>query len=545
MSIQGFQKWNMSNPVIHGSLRRQSTKGFQKWNMLNPVIHGSLRCQSRAFKNGICQIRLFTAVYDVNPGLSKMEYVKSGYSRQCTTSIPGAFKNGICQIRLITAVYDVNPGTFKNGIFMSNPTNKNLRMFRFLAFGIFVSLVLAMPKSKMSYEGHQVVKVLPRRSDDVTSVLDIVKNLNLDTWNVPKTLNQTVDVHVTPDKVSQFMNEIKSLGLEVHVWIDNLQRLIDEEHHDNNRRKRASTFHIGAYHYASDINSFLDYVASVSSRTQVFSMGHSYEGRDMKYVKISSGQASKAVYLDGGIHAREWISVSTMVYIIYQLALNPNNDAAVDALLAKFDFYILPVVNPDGYEYSIHHERLWRKNRRPNSHSSCVGVDLNRNFGFQWNPDNGGSRDPCNEIYAGEQSMTEPEIVNVAKFMDSHSNIIAYLNVHSYGQYWLYPWGFTSRMPSDYRDLDNMGRAASNAIYQKHHARYTVGEDTVVLYAAAGGADDYAKGHAGIKYSYTVELRDTGRYGFVLSPSYIIPVGEEILEGVKAFANGIIAKEGL
>ena len=49
--------------------------------------------------------------------------------------------------------------------------------------------------------------------------------------------------------------------------------------------------------------------------------------------------------------------------------------------------------------------------------------------------------------------MSEPEVVNVAKFMDSHSDIVAYLNVHSYGQYWIYPWGYTRHMPSDFHDL--------------------------------------------------------------------------------------------
>lgn len=63
--------------------------------------------------------------------------------------------------------------------------------------------------------------------------------------------------------------------------------------------------------------------------------------------------------------------------------------------------------------------------------------------------------------------------------------------------------------------------------------------------AAAGGADDYAKGACGVKYSYTVELRDTGLHGFVAPTSYIIPAGEETFAGFKAFATELVHYEHL
>jgi extracellular matrix protein 14 len=58
--------------------------------------------------------------------------------------------------------------------------------------------------------------------------------------------------------------------------------------------------------------------------------------------------------------------------------------------------------------------------------------------------------------------------------------------------------------------------------------------------AAAGGADDWAYGVAGIPYVYTIELRDTGRYGFILPKEYIIPTGEEFYEGLKYFALDLV-----
>ena len=86
-----------------------------------------------------------------------------------------------------------------------------------------------------------------------------------------------------------------------------------------------------------------------------------------------------------GIHAREWISPATVTYIIRDLVTNQRHDNMLD----QYDFFILPVVNPDGYEYTHTTDRLWRKNRagNPLTLGLCRGVDLNRNFGYKWAED--------------------------------------------------------------------------------------------------------------------------------------------------------------
>lgn len=69
--------------------------------------------------------------------------------------------------------------------------------------------------------------------------------------------------------------------------------------------------------------------------------------------------------------------------------------------------------------------------------------------------------------------------------------------------------------------------------------RYTVGPSGSTLYPAAGGSDDWARGALNIKYAYTVELRDTGRYGFVLPASQIQPTGEEATQFVDSIAQEV------
>lgn len=124
----------------------------------------------------------------------------------------------------------------------------------------------------------------------------------------------------------------------------------------------------------------MDYLAETyPNLCTVETIGNSVEGRPLKLLRISSNtrnNASKSVWVDGGIHAREWISPATVTYIINQFVLNYENEPQA---VRDIDWYFLPVVNPDGYEYSHVRDRLWRKNRaRP---GFCAGTDLNRNFG--------------------------------------------------------------------------------------------------------------------------------------------------------------------
>lgn len=87
-----------------------------------------------------------------------------------------------------------------------------------------------------------------------------------------------------------------------------------------------------------------------SDIASVESIGQSYEGRDMKIIKISTGGngAKPAIFIDGGIHAREWLAPAEVLCIISSLVEDPKNRGLIESV----DWYILPVVNPDGYEYS-------------------------------------------------------------------------------------------------------------------------------------------------------------------------------------------------
>jgi len=223
-----------------------------------------------------------------------------------------------------------------------------------------------------------------------------------------------------------------------------------------------------------------------------------------------------------------------------------SNDPTTVALLNYFEIHIMPVVNPDGYEYSHTTSRLWRKNRRPNPGTSCVGTDLNRNSGFQWMT-GGSSTNACSDIYAGPSANSELEIQAIQRSLNAKlGNWDAYLTLHTFGQYWFTNWGYTRTLPSDYTDLVAKANVGVAAIQSVNGQRWTVGSSTRLLGVASGGSEDWAKGVAKIKYSYCLELRPSGSttdpdsaFGFTLPASRIPLAGEETYQGIKAFLNSI------
>jgi carboxypeptidase A2 len=268
------------------------------------------------------------------------------------------------------------------------------------------------------------------------------------------------------------------------------------------------------YYQHDEINKYLENLQENSLKNpqvKVKSVGKSYENRDIKTITITNGDGRKknSVFVDAGIHAREWISPATALYLIDQL-VDPQSNYS--KLLDEVDFVIMPVVNPDGYEHTHKSERLWRKTRSKNG-LNCVGTDGNRNFDFHWG-EVGASENSCSETYRGGKAFSESETqVLRDTVMELKGNCKFYLTLHSYGNYLLYPWGWTSDLPETWKEMDEVSRAGADAIKFATGTEYTVGSSTNVLYAASGGSDDYMFAVAEIPIAITMELPGGGRNG--------------------------------
>ncbi|XP_025076451.1 carboxypeptidase B-like isoform X2 [Pomacea canaliculata] len=397
-----------------------------------------------------------------------------------------------------------------------------------------------------SYVGYKVLRVTSRSREALSRTLRHFEKQQGDVWSH---LPYSASVMFPREQVEEAIRIAKKEGLGISVILDDVQRYLDANHRKRHeRRKRAATVDVtNSYLGLDEINAFLQNVTRSASAADVISstIGLSFEGRNTPVIEIrerntkSSGTQKKAIIIDAGIHAREWIAPALALNIINKLAFNPDNDPDVLDLLKKFDWIIAPVVNPDGYEYSRTNSgaRLWRKTRTSQYSESCKGVDANRNFGFGWDPDVGGSREPCSDVFSGNIAFSEPEARNMRDWLQRNKGrAAAYLTLHSYGQYVLYPYGTCDNRVADNKDiLEDLGKTFANALGQKGR-RYSVGNSCQVLYPAAGGSDDYAKGSLGIPVAYTIELSPGEKnffFGFDLPESEIASTVADTWFGLK------------
>ncbi|XP_071446225.1 zinc carboxypeptidase-like [Hetaerina americana] len=263
--------------------------------------------------------------------------------------------------------------------------------------------------------------------------------------------------------------------------------------------------------------------------------GQSYENRQIKGVKYSTGGSGKRIiFVDGGMHAREWISPAVNTYMLNQVVT--SQDPTVRELVDSFDWYFFPVINPDGYEYSRTTDRSWRKTRGPGNFF-CVGTDPNRNYGFHWSLD-GASDNPCAETYHGSGPFSEVETKSFSDFITPlGKDIDVYLSLHSFSQLVLFPMGYTDQHLPDYDNMLAVGQKVAQSLASRYGTVYTAGNIVDTLYVASGSNLDWVKGVFNTTYPYVFELRDTGDHGFLLPASQILPSGEETFDALITLAQ--------
>ena len=261
-------------------------------------------------------------------------------------------------------------------------------------------------------------------------------------------------------------------------------------------------------------------------RVSLHGIGSSIDGRTIWALRIGGGGASSTpMLINGTQHAREWIAAMTTTCVADRLVRDYDRDPKIRAFVDSTTLWVVPVVNPDGYQYSWSSSRYWRKNRR-----GGYGVDLNRNWSVAFGG-SGSSSNKRSDIYRGEYAFSEPESAAVRDLAKRERPKLA-IDFHSYGQLVLYPWNYTSKRADDHDQLTATGDRMASAIFAQHGVRYTL-MSGVELYPAAGTAQDFMYGDIGA-LAYTIELRPKGRGGFVLPPEQIRPTCDEGLAAVLA-----------
>ncbi|MEP6853333.1 MAG: M14 family zinc carboxypeptidase [bacterium] len=278
----------------------------------------------------------------------------------------------------------------------------------------------------------------------------------------------------------------------------------------------------------------------------------SVQGRPVYALRLRAGvgEGRRAVLLVGGTHSRELMNPDAIIELAVDLFVSYRQGTDVvyggrtwsardvKVILETLDLWLVPCSNPDGREYVMTVDNMWRKNRRTNAGTECRGVDLNRNLDIVWGVTQGQtSCAPCSDVYCGPSVVSEPETRNIRYLLNAHP-IDCFADVHSYSELVLYPWGHAPTQtanpaqqftglptgtcttigqpgyqeympPRDLMRFQTVGQRIVDAITAVRGRVYT-NEPAVTLYPVTGSHSDYAYS----RHIANPRLRKT--YGYTL-----------------------------
>lgn len=237
-----------------------------------------------------------------------------------------------------------------------------------------------------------------------------------------------------------------------------------------------------------------------------------HDGNEILFLRVSNRpdfkQNKPEVLYTALHHAREPNSLSQMIFYLWYLLENYDRDPKVTAIINNTELYFIPCMNPDGYIINNRNAPngggMWRKNARKGANGSVIGVDLNRNYGFNWGFDNeGSSPNPFSEVYRGTNAFSEPETRAFSNFVANQKFVVC-LNYHSHGNFIVHPWGYsTASKPDENRYTELGAELTEENCYLAGTSTNTVG------YKVNGDSDDWMYGATDVKnrvFSFTPEI---------------------------------------
>ncbi|CAH2088364.1 unnamed protein product [Euphydryas editha] len=402
------------------------------------------------------------------------------------------------------------------------------------------------------YDGSAVfsVKVQNLEQVDYFNTLDYP----FDIWQYA-TLTRNGMVLVPKNYVQMFKNDLNSKGIEFVIETENIKEALELEDQlfAEKARSKSVTFNDrptltwDRIYNLTEVNDYIQKVAEdYPDVVTLVSGGKTVEGRDINYLKVSTTNfqdtSKPIIFISSLLHAREWVTLPATLLAIDKLVVNVTEQDLID----NYDWIIMPVANPDGYEFTHLSDgnRFWRKNRRAGlvPGDVCSGVDLNRNFDVNFGLLS--SNNVCSETYHGTSAFSEPETSVVRDIMSEYDGRIAlFIDIHSFGSLILYGWG-NGQLPSNVFTIHEAGlrmAEAIDAVKMDYNSNYRVGNSGLMLYVTSGTSNDYGLA-ANIPLSYCYELpayRGAGQtiFGFLVHPDFIEQAGMETWEGIKAGAR--------
>ncbi|XP_044523384.1 carboxypeptidase B2 isoform X2 [Gracilinanus agilis] len=377
----------------------------------------------------------------------------------------------------------------------------------------FLLAIVWQEQHVIAFQSGQVLNAFPRTTKQVRLLQNMTMMFEIVLWKPDdiEFIKKSEEVHfyVNDSDVSSVKTFLNQNKIIFRVSVEDVEDLIRQQTINDTFSPRASSSYYQQYHSLDEIYFWIDVITETNSdKLEKIHIGSSFEKRPLYVLKLSiKGNTSRnAIWIDCGIHAREWVAPAFCLWFI-------------------------------GYN------RMWRKNRSRHEGNPCFGTDLNRNFASKYWCEIGASNSSCRETYCGPYPESEPEVKAVANFLRRNlDHIKGYISMHSYSQMVLFPYSYTTSKSKDHEELSLVAIQAVEAIRRVNENTYYIhGPGAQTIYLAPGGSDDWAY-DLGIKYSFTIELRDKGQYGFLLPERFIRPTVTEIFSAVSTIASHVILK---
>lgn len=477
----------------------------------------------------------------------------------------------------------------------TNPTGSNIRLFPFLTklrdsavevlrrhLPTKADQHIVPPSLRARYANELVLRFNVTTPEDEAALADAAARLFLDIWAFT---HDFVDIRMHRDEVSPLLSLLpSSLQAAQSTLVSDLASAVYKSlpsHHHKTAVEAEDSLSLTSTSImaVTDGLFFQDYQslpvivrwmrlleAMFPSHVEYFSIGSSFEGREISALRVGVSppvdptRPRKTIVVTGGLHGREWISTSTVNYLAWSFITSFGKERMITKLLDEFDIVFIPVLNPDGVEYSWQVDRLWRKSRQQTNLRYCRGLDLDHAFGYGWDGSQARA-DPCSESYGGEQPFQAVEAMQLATWARNETlnnvNFVGLVDLHSYSQQILFPYAFSCQaVPPNLENLEELAAGIAKAIRLANGESYSVtsacegaashrDQFTSRMESGGGSAIDWFYHEMGAHFSYQIKLRDTGSYGFLLPKEYIVPTGEEVFSAMKYFGDYLLGNNGI
>ncbi|XP_078487293.1 carboxypeptidase B-like [Ciona intestinalis] len=390
------------------------------------------------------------------------------------------------------------------------------------------------------FDGDQVITVVPRTPHHVKLLRDVGRVTEVDFWSPDDAsgvlVGHPVDIRFPGSYAKVAKELLRKAGMSYEIKIENVQELVNKQFDRNGAHTRAGGYDYNVYHTYDEIQQWIsDMATQFPTLARQSLLTTSTEGRAVNMLTLGSSTDKPIFLIDCGVHAREWIAPAFCQFFVHELLTLYETDAQVKTMMDELTWVIVPLLNVDGYEYTWSDDRMWRKTRS-NYGTACYGVDANRNFDINWSGE-GASTNPCSNTYCGPSIESEPVVKALSDIIrENTGNIRGYIAFHSYSQVFVYPYSYAFEDTANADQLYDLSSRAAQAIKDTTGMDYTFGPGYDSMYLVSGGSKDMAYNNQ-IPLSWTIELRDTGKYGFVLPESQIEGTCQEMYQAMIVIAD--------